>query len=101
MFREGVVDEVPQLGEQEFSIPAATALGIRDISALIAGEITEADCIGAIQQATRRFAKRQSTWFKREKAFQTVCIGKDETAESVAGRIFERFPELKNTQRNV
>ena len=94
MFQQGVVDEVSGLARNQVSVTAEKAIGLREIRGQLAGEISEADCIAAIQQATRRYAKRQATWFRREKAFQTVCVGADETAESVADRILDRFPEL-------
>jgi len=94
MIEQGVIDEVRGLDHQEISGTAAKAIGLGEIRSLLAGEISEADCVAVIQQATRRYAKRQSTWFRREKAFQTVCVGVDETSESVADRILVMFPKL-------
>jgi tRNA A37 N6-isopentenylltransferase MiaA len=35
----------------------------------------------ALQQATRRYAKRQITWFRRERCFQTICLDSLPTAQ--------------------
>jgi tRNA dimethylallyltransferase len=67
MFGAGVVEEVRACGE--VGATAAQAIGFREIKALLRGEISKADCIAAIQQATRRYAKRQLTWFRREPSF--------------------------------
>jgi tRNA dimethylallyltransferase len=64
MFAAGVEDEVRAAGE--IGPTAAQTLGWREIRKLLAGEMSRADCLAAIQQATRRYAKRQLTWFRRE-----------------------------------
>jgi len=43
-------------------------IGYREFRAVLQGRITMDDAIAAIQQATRRYAKRQLTWFRREPA---------------------------------
>src|SRR5437868_13675879 len=60
MFRDGVEEEVRAL--QDIGQTAASALGLKEIRALIAGQISREECIAKIQQATRRYAKdRKST----------------------------------------
>ncbi len=41
-------------------------IGYRELRAVVRGEMQLADAKAAIQQATRRYAKRQITWFRRE-----------------------------------
>ena len=72
MFRRGVVEEVRALGK--LSATAARTLGLVQIRQLLAGEITRAECISAIQQATRRYAKRQLTWFRRQLIFEPLDL---------------------------
>ena len=64
MFRAGVREEVA--AASQVSTTAAQALGLNEIRELREGKINPADCIAAIQQATRRYAKRQLTWFRRQ-----------------------------------
>ena len=70
MFEAGVVDEVRTAGD--IGPTAQQAIGLREIRELLAGTISAPQCITAIQQSTRRYAKRQMTWFRRESAFETV-----------------------------
>jgi tRNA dimethylallyltransferase len=70
MFREGVEDEVAAL--EEIGPTASQVLGLREIRKRLAGRLTRAACIAAIQQATRRYAKRQLTWFAKEPALQPI-----------------------------
>ncbi len=71
MFKNGAVAEVrealPTLGAT-----AMQALGVADIRSFLGGEITESACISNIQRRTRQFARRQMTWFRKEKGLRTV-----------------------------
>jgi tRNA dimethylallyltransferase len=48
------------------------AIGFREIRALLAGEIDRPTCEELINAATRQYAKRQETWFRRETWLQPV-----------------------------
>ena len=95
MFDQGGIDEMKNLGQ--CSSTAEKAIGLREIRQLIAGAQEKEETISAIQQATRRFSKRQSTWFRREKGFQTICVEPDEQASSVVQNILSIFPDLRST----
>src|SRR5438034_532226 len=56
MFRDGVEEEVRAL--QDIGQTAASALGLKEIRALIAGQISREECIAKIQQATDRKSTR-------------------------------------------
>jgi tRNA dimethylallyltransferase len=72
MFRDGVIDEVRGLGPT--SATAAKTLGLHEIQELIAGRTSEAECVARIQQATRRYAKRQLTWFRNQSNFEPLNL---------------------------
>lgn len=72
MFESAVVDEVRALNN--VSSTAEKTLGLQEIRALIRGEISPAECIAKIQQATRRYAKRQLTWFQRQTNFPSLNL---------------------------
>lgn len=63
------------------------AIGVREIQSHLRGEISLPDTITAIQQATRRYAKRQMTWFRREACFQTICLPDHPTPQSLSAFI--------------
>ncbi len=48
------------------------AIGVKEIRRLLAGEISENECEELIVFATRQYAKRQETWFRREKWLRKV-----------------------------
>jgi tRNA dimethylallyltransferase len=65
MLDGGAVEEVTALSR--VSSNCEKAIGFREIRTLIAGEIDRATCEELINAATRQYAKRQETWFRREK----------------------------------
>src|SRR4030095_7614733 len=72
MFRDSVEEEVRALSE--LGTTAASALGLQEIQQLIAGQISRQECIAKIQQATRRYAKRQLTWFRHQTSFRQLDL---------------------------
>jgi tRNA dimethylallyltransferase len=75
MFEDGVIEEVRAAGE--VSATASQMIGFREIRQSLngpadAGSITQ--CVAAIQLATRRYAKRQLTWFRRQTNFSPLNL---------------------------
>jgi tRNA dimethylallyltransferase len=64
MFKNGVVEEVRAAGA--ISPTAAQTIGWREIRKYLDGKIAMSQCIAQIQQFTRRYAKRQLTWFRQQ-----------------------------------
>lgn len=89
MFESGVAGEIAALGP--ISSTAAKAIGVTQVQACLRGEMTRESCIEAIAQATRAYAKRQETWFRREAAFVKLSLSAEESAEATATRITDLF----------
>ena len=79
MFERGIIQEVADLGV--LSPTAGKAIGIREIRAHLAGELPLEEAIATIQAITRQYAKRQTTWFRREHWLQTICLDPASTAQ--------------------
>jgi len=67
MFEKGVIEEVR--ATRATSATASQVIGLRQIRELLNGQMSLSQCIAEIQQATRRYAKRQLTWFRRQTNF--------------------------------
>jgi tRNA dimethylallyltransferase len=80
MLASGAIEEVAALGE--VSLTACKAIGIREIRDHLTGKLTREQTIEAISIATRQYAKRQATWFRRETCYQTICLDSSSTAQS-------------------
>ena len=72
MFENGVIEEVRAAREVRSS--ASQMIGFREIRQLLDGEMSIPQCVAAIQQATRRYAKRQLTWFRRQTNFSPLNL---------------------------
>ena len=68
MLDGGALEEVAAL--TGVSANCEKAIGFREIRSLLAGEIDRSTCEELINAATRQYAKRQETWFRREKWLQ-------------------------------
>jgi tRNA dimethylallyltransferase len=68
MVAAGLVDEVCALIEAGYSPekPPLSTIGYKQIAAYLRGEMTLAEAIALAKQESRRLAKRQLTWFRRE-----------------------------------
>ena len=72
MFENGVIEEVR--ATDAMSETASQMIGLREIRELLEGKISILQCVAAIQQATRHYAKRQLTWFRRQTNFEPLNL---------------------------
>jgi tRNA dimethylallyltransferase len=72
MFEGGVIEEVRIAGTT--SATASQMMGLCEIRELLEGKKSLRQCIAEIQQATRRYAKRQLTWFRRQTNFSPLNL---------------------------
>lgn len=68
MFAEGVVEEVAAT-KDVIGSTAGQMLGLREIQEHLAGALNRKQCEEAIMIATRQYAKRQMTWFRKESGY--------------------------------
>ncbi len=68
MVEEGAVAEVKALLWRKLDpqLPVMRAIGVKELTSLLLGEASEQQAVIAGQQATRRYAKRQYTWFAHQ-----------------------------------
>ncbi len=89
MIDAGLVDEVRQLvaGGHELGRTARQAVGYREALAYLAAEYDHEEMIARIKARTRRFAKRQGTWFRSLSECRFVDIVGDVESHGVADEI--------------
>ena len=74
MIEQGLIREVEQLLEKYDEFPTAMqGLGYKEVVEYLQGKTSREEMIEKIKMETRRYAKRQITWFKKNK--QTIWIG--------------------------
>ncbi|SDW32695.1 tRNA dimethylallyltransferase [Alicyclobacillus hesperidum] len=85
MWQAGLPNEVRRLLASGLS-PSATslqAIGYKEVVAMLAGEVGELETIATIQRNTRRFVKRQLSWFRRDP--RVVWFEKTESGDFASG----------------
>ncbi|WP_254620838.1 tRNA (adenosine(37)-N6)-dimethylallyltransferase MiaA [Sphingomonas sp. CL5.1] len=77
MFEGGAVEEVAALMARRdlpADAPVRRAIGVPEIAAMLAGALSREEALAAAQLATRRYAKRQYTWFHHQPPPDWPCI---------------------------
>ena len=89
MLREGLADEVRALLAKGYSrdLPSMLGLGYKEMADYLSGDCTYEAAVELIKRDTRHFAKKQLTWFKREKDTMEVNRMKYETVDDMLNLI--------------
>jgi tRNA dimethylallyltransferase len=93
MFADGAVEEVKNLLKLDLSLTGAKIIGIKEIALLLEGQITLDQAKELMKKNTRNFAKRQLTWFRKDKRIEWIDAGKD--ANNLSERIIRRCTRLQ------
>lgn len=85
MWRLGLLDEVRSLLPLglEHGVTASRAIGYAQAIAQLRGDVDEADAIAQTQALTRRYARRQVSWFRRDSTIERVDAVADDVVDQV------------------
>ncbi|MDA0261145.1 MAG: tRNA (adenosine(37)-N6)-dimethylallyltransferase MiaA [Proteobacteria bacterium] len=94
MIEAGALEEVAALRALKLDpgLPVMKALGVPELTAYLKGEVSLDAAIDQAQTGTRRFAKRQMTWFRNQMADWTPLDG----AQQMESIIEEIFPFIRH-----
>ena len=83
MIEKGLIDEVKTLLEKYKEFPTSMqGLGYKEVKQYLDGELTKEEMIEKIKQESRRYAKRQFTWFRKNK--QTIWLdGQNDISKNI------------------
>ena len=88
MLERGLVEEVSGLIERYDTLGTAfQGLGYKEIIAYLKGECSLDAAIELLKRDTRRFAKRQLTWFRADKRIEWIDLGNYRNRQEVANEI--------------
>lgn len=84
MIEQGLIEEVKQILNKYHTFPTAMqGLGYKEVVEYLEGSCTKEEMIGKIKKETRHYAKRQLTWFRKNK--ETIWLdGEKSTDENVS-----------------
>lgn len=92
MLRDGLVEEIRRLLQQPVSRTAAAVLGVPEISGYLRGERSLEEATRLLQRNSRRYAKRQLTWFHADPTIRWIERNPAQTTEAVVDRIMAWLP---------
>ncbi len=97
MFQNGLVSEVTRIIElgYDINLNSINTVGYKEVIRLLNGEIDQNKCIEQVKQNSRRYAKRQLTWFRTEKNIQWYIIENSEDLKMVASDIVNAISNFK------
>lgn len=100
MLEDGLVNEVKRLLDMgcKRSSTAMQGLGYKEIISYLEGEITLDEAVYIIKRDTRHFAKRQLTWFRRER--DVIWVEKNKFAYDNEKMLNYMLGEIKNEHGN-
>lgn len=81
MMREGLEDEVKSLVKMgcKKNMQSMQGIGYKEVMEYLDGNMSLEECTELIKQSSRRYAKRQLTWFRRDNRIQIIRPGADIT----------------------
>lgn len=93
MIENGLVNEVKNVLANGFSknLNALNTVGYKEIISHLGNEITLERAIELIKRNTRRFAKRQMTWFRKSKKIQWLACDENITSEQLVSLIIKKM----------
>ena len=83
MLEKGILDEAKWLYDNHRNVQAARAIGHKELFPYFTGDASLEDCVEKLKQNTRRFAKRQLTWFRNRMAVNFYTVSEVDFKETV------------------
>ncbi|MTI48129.1 tRNA (adenosine(37)-N6)-dimethylallyltransferase MiaA [Sporosalibacterium faouarense] len=91
MLESGLIDEVKSLLDKGYdkNLTSLQGLGYKEIISYLNGEYTYDEAIEILKRDSRRFAKRQLTWFRRDKRIKWVMVDEFDSQGEIVKEITE------------
>ncbi|MFH1888513.1 MAG: tRNA (adenosine(37)-N6)-dimethylallyltransferase MiaA [Candidatus Omnitrophota bacterium] len=91
MFNLGLLSEIKKLLKLKLSRTAGYALGIREVKGFLDGLYDLEEAKRLLKKNTRNYAKRQMTWFRKDRRINWIDIGDKVKPETIANRILKKL----------
>lgn len=91
MFRQGLVNEVKRLAKRKLGKTASYAIGLRELKGYFNKEYSLDEAKQLIKRNSRQYAKRQLTWFRKDKSISWFRLKEGESPKAVAARILREL----------
>ncbi len=91
MLESGLLEEAKSFYGKETGSTAAQAIGYKELKPYFDGEKPLEDCVSDLKMQTRRYAKRQLTWFRRCENVKHIYIDKAGSFDELANEVTDYF----------
>ena len=91
MFDDGLIEEIKKVSKLKLSQTALRIIGVREVRGYLNGEYDLARAKELMKTNTRRYAKRQLTWFKKDKRVEWFLIASKDSIENIVDSILEKI----------
>lgn len=101
MIEAGLMEEVMELSQNGLArtSQAMQAIGYREIYAMLSGECTRQEAVEAIKQNSRRYAKRQLTWLRRDASIRWFDLSEYDGIPSVVNAMIAHIHARRRDDR--
>lgn len=83
MVEKGLLDEAKWLYDNHRDVQAARAIGYKELFPYFAGQASLKESVDKLKQNTRRFAKRQLTWFRNRMAVSFYMVSESDVKKQI------------------
>ena len=86
MLKDGLLEEAEKVLNSDLSNTAEKAIGYKQIIPYFKGESTLDECVEVLKMNTRRYAKRQLTWFRRDQEINWIYIDEHNSFKDILNK---------------
>ncbi|MDO8662539.1 MAG: tRNA (adenosine(37)-N6)-dimethylallyltransferase MiaA [Candidatus Omnitrophota bacterium] len=91
MFNEGLLKEVRKLTGKKLSATSSYAIGMKELDGYFKGNYDLEEATRLIKRNSRRYAKRQLSWFRKDKRIKWFKIKENDTPKIIARRLWKEL----------
>jgi len=91
MFKAGLLKEVKNLAGKKLSKTSRYAIGLNELNGYFKGLYDLEEAKRLMKRNTRHYAKRQLTWFRKDKRIKWIGIKENEAPSKIAGRLWKKL----------
>ncbi len=97
MLEAGLIEEAREFFKHSNYVTASQAIGCKELKPYLDGEKSLDECVEHLKMQTRRYAKRQLTWFRRDSRINCLEMTKDGSYEN----LLKKAEKLVKTYRKI
>ena len=101
MLQQGLIEEAIDFYKIRDYSTSVQAIGYKELKPYIDGKDSLEACVESLKQATRRYAKRQLTWFRRDKRINWISVYGQEYGEEILQKAEFLVKKYRNSLEDV